>query len=299
LGFSKSTNSVKGQMASGMLVEDPILSERNVFVLNSKEGEDAFNTTVYEEQAANHDVVGFGNCFVSSYSASFSVGEIPRADIEMQASNIVFWTGMHSGLYTPALDLEGERTFTGLTKLPAPDTGSMSTLVLRPQDVSVSFINDTIANGSDEVIGGATSFNNLPVQSASVEMPLAREVIESLGNEIAYAKVLQFPIDVTMSISALMREFGDGALEYALTGTAGENKTNIELDVTNGATSKIKFILSGAVLDSQSFSQGLDDNETVELSFSAQIGGASTTDQGLFFFPNSSAEVPAFTPCYW
>lgn len=296
LGFSKSTNSVKGQMASGMLVEDPILSERNVFVLNSKEGEDAFNTTVYEDQAANHDVVGFGNCFVSSYSASFSVGEIPRADIEMQASNIVFWTGMHSGLYTPALDLEGERTFTGLTKLPAPDTGSMSTLVLRPQDVSVSFINDTIANGSDEVIGGATSFNNLPVQSASVEMPLAREVIESLGNEIAYAKVLQFPIDVTMSISALMREFGDGALEYALTGTAGENKTNIELDVTNGATSKIKFILSGAVLDSQSFSQGLDDNETVELSFSAQIGGASTTDQGLFFFPNSSAEVPAFTP---
>lgn len=296
LGFSKSTNSVKGQMASGMLVEDPILSERNVFVLNSKEGEDAFNTTVYEDQAANHDVVGFGNCFVSSYSASFSVGEIPRADIEMQASNIVFWTGMHSGLYTPALDLEGERTFTGLTQLPAPDTGSMSTLVLRPQDVSVSFASDTIANGSDEVIGGATSFNSLPVQSASIEMPLAREVIESLGNEIAYAKVLQFPIDVTMSISALMREFGDGALEYALTGTAGENKTNIVLDVTNGATSKIKFILSGAVLDSQSFSQGLDDNETVELSFSAQIGGASTNDQGLFFLPNSSAEVPVFTP---
>ena len=44
----------------------------------------------------------------------------------------------------------------------------------------------------------------------------------------------------------------------------------------------MKFTLKGAVLDSQSFSQGLDDNETVDLTFSAQIGGASTSNQGLF-----------------
>ncbi len=287
LGFSKSTNSNKFQMASGQLKEDDILKERNVFLLTVEEGEDAFNLedSTMEANEDNHDVVGFGNCFISSYSANFSVGEIPRADVEMQASNVVFYTGLNSGLINPSLNLEGERTHTGAVKLPAPssDTATLP-LVLRPQDVTISF-----ADGEDGVapIGGPT-FSDLPIQSASIELPLAREVIEALGNELAYAKLLEFPIDVTMSISSLTRDFASGALEYALTGTAENNKTNITLDIKEEGTSKIKYILSGAVLDNQSFSQGLDDNETVDLTFSAQIGGASTTDQGLFFFPSAS-----------
>ena len=300
LGFTKSKTGAggyTGQMASGMLVEDPILSERNMFVLTATEGGDAFNSDVYEDEAESHDVVGFGNCFVSSYSASFNVGEIPRADVEMQASNIVFWTGMHSGLYSPSLNLEGERDFTGVVKLPAPDTGSMDSLVLRPQDVSISFSKQGMitGNGTNKGIGGATSFNDLPVQTASIELPLAREVIESLGNELAYAKLLEFPIDVTLSVSALVREFGAGALEYALTGTAGNIETDVTLNVTNGSASRVKYELKKAVLDNQSFSQGLDDNETVDLTFSAQIGGATTNDQGLFFFNKDGVTAPSFT----
>lgn len=299
LGFTKSKTGeggFTGQMASGMLVEDEILSERNVFVLTATEGGDAFNSDVYETEAESHDVVGFGNCFVSSYSANFNVGEIPRADIEMQASNIVFWTGMHSGLYSPSLNLEGERDFTGIVQLPAPDTGSMDTLVLRPQDVSISFSKQGMITGDGSIkgIGGTTSFNDLPVQTASVELPLAREVIESLGNELAYAKLLEFPIDVTLSVSALVREFGAGALEYALTGTAGNIETDVTLNVTNGSSTRMKYELKKAVLDNQSFSQGLDDNETVDLTFSAQIGGATTNDQGLFLFNKDSITAPPF-----
>lgn len=296
LGFQKSifgggANNT-GQMCSGQLKEDPILKERNVFLLTVEEGEDAFALTdaTMEGNQDNHDVVGFGNCFVSSYGANFSVGEIPRADIEMQASNVVFYTGINSGIINPSLDLEGERTHTGIVKLPAPssDVDNLP-LVLRPQDVTVSF-ND--AGDGVSPIGGPNAFNDLPIQSASIELPLAREVIEALGNELAYAKLLEFPIDVTMSISSLTRNFASGALEYALTGTAENNKTDITLDIKEEGVDKLKYILKGAVLDNQSFSQGLDDNETVDLTFSAQIGGASTTDQGLFFFPQ--ADAPAF-----
>jgi hypothetical protein len=291
LGFQKSIfdggANKTGQMCSGQLKEDPILKERNVFLLTVEEGEDAFSLTDATMKGAQnkHDVVGFGNCFVSSYGANFSVGEIPRADIEMQASNVVFYTGINSGLLNPSLNLEGERTHTGIVKLPAPssDVDNLP-LVLRPQDVTVSF-ND--AGDGASAIGGP-SFSALPIQSASIELPLAREVIEALGNELAYAKLLEFPIDVTMSISSLTRDFASGALEYALTGTAENNKTDITLDIKDGSEDKLKYILKGAVLDNQSFSQGLDDNETVDLTFSAQIGGASTTDQGLFFFPQAT-----------
>lgn len=290
LGFQKSTASVKGQMCSGQLAEDPILSERNVYILTVAEGEDAFNLTnaTMETNEDNHDVVGFGNCFITSYSANFSVGEVPRADVEMQASNVVFYTGLNSGIINPSLNLEGQRTHSGITKLPAPDTGTSVPLVLRPQDVTVSFA----GAGTTTAVGGP-SYSELPIQSASIELPLAREVIQALGNELAYAKVLEFPIDVTLSISSLTRDFASGALEYALTGTAENAQTNITLDVKEAGVSQVKYILSGAVLDSQSFSQGLDDNETVDLTFSAQIGGAGTTDQGLFFLPEASA--PSFT----
>ena len=298
LGFQKSTGTIGGvssigQMCSGQLTEDDILKERNIFLLTVAEGEDAFNETNASmiTNQNNHDVVGFGNCFVSSYSANFSVGEIPRADIEMQASNVVFYTGINSGLLNPSLDLEGERTHTGIVQLPAPSSDIANLpLVLRPQDASITF-NDG-ADGASP-IGGPTSFNDLPIQSASIELPLAREVIEALGNELAYAKLLEFPIDVTMNVSSLTRDFASGALEYALTGTAENNKTNITLNITNDGAPALTYVLSGAVLDNQSFSQGLDDNETVDLTFSAQIGGASTTDQGLFFFPEATA--PTFT----
>jgi len=292
LGFTKSTSDATGQMCSGQLTEDDILKERNVFLLTVAEGEDAFAETeaTMVTNQHKHDVVGFGNCFLSSYSANFSVGEIPRADIEMQASNVVFYTGINSGLINPSLNLEGERTHTGIVKLPAPDTGAEIPLVLRPQDASITFFSGA---DLDSPIGGPTAFNSLPIQSASIELPLAREVIEALGNELAYAKLLEFPIDVTMNVSSLTRDFASGALEYALTGTAENNKTNIKLNITNDGAPALEYILSGALLDNQSFSQGLDDNETVDLTFSAQIGGASTTDQGLFFFPQ--ADAPDFT----
>jgi len=293
LGFQKSTSSVTGQMCSGQLKEDPILKERNIFLLTVEEGEDAFSLSNDAEMVAaedKHDVVGFGNCFISSYSANFSVGEIPRADVEMQASNVVFYTGINSGLINPSLNLEGERTHTGAVQLPAPSTGTSVPLVLRPQDVTVTF-NDA-GDGTSEI--GGPSFSALPIQSASIELPLAREVIEALGNELAYAKLLEFPIDVTMSISSLTRDFASGALEYALTGTAENNKTDITLEVKEGGTNQVTYVLQGAVLDNQSFSQGLDDNETVDLTFSAQIGGASTTDQGLFFKPKTSVNPPTF-----
>jgi hypothetical protein len=130
----------------------------------------------------------------------------------------------------------------------------------------------------------------MPIQSCSIDVPLAREVIESLGSERAYAKPVQFPIDVTVNISSLVNEYTTGALEFALTGSAGTKKTNIDIEVKDGNNVRNKFVLTGALLDSQSFSQGLDDNETVDLTFSAQIGGASTTDQGLMFTAATGAD---------
>jgi hypothetical protein len=285
LGFNNSSGSSDFQMIKDILIEEAGQKERNVFVVASKEGVDAFSTEAIWDtngDAGYHDTVGFGNCFINSYSVNLSVGEIPRVDVEMQASNVVFWTGQQSGLFNPSIDLQGQRTHSGIVTLPTPDTGAIGHQVLRPNDVVVSFIDDQISTGNAAGVGGV-NFSKMPIQSCSIDVPLSREVIDKLGAERAYAKPLEFPIDVTMSMSSLVNEFTTGAIEYAINGTAGNNKTNVVVELKDGANVRNKFVLSGAVLDSQSFSQGLDDNETVDLTFSAQIGGATTDDQGLFF----------------
>jgi len=88
----------------------------------------------------------------------------------------------------------------------------------------------------------------------------------------------------------LLKNISAGQIDKILTGDAGNETTNIQLTV-KGEDGKTKhnFTMQKAVMDSQGFSQGLDDNETIELTFSTQIGGVNQTDQG-FFYSGANAD---------
>ena len=275
-GLAKADGNAKSQFISGMQTEDPLMREKNVYCLTVKEGQDAFDASTFNTTRTFHDVVGFGNCFFNSYTANFSVGEIPRVDLEGEADNLIFYTGQSSGLRNPALDLQGAPADTGFFRLDVPSTGDSDVLVLRPDDVQLAF------SIGDFQIGG-TNFQDVYAQSATVEVPLARDSIEALGSERAVARPIAFPIDVTVSVNALLKNFNDGDLALILTGTADAQQTNITLSISNSESVKVQeYKLNNCVLDSQNFALGLDDNETVDLTFSAQIGGANQQTDGLF-----------------
>ena len=295
LGFNddgiSDAGAVQSQFLSGIMTEDRKKKEKNIYVLTAKEGVDAFNSGELLVPTGNLLLcasLAFGNVVINNYSASFAVGDIPRVDIEAEASNVVFHTGTYSGFSNPAITDEGAikdgtvalLAITGNAaggKIKAPSTGDSAISVLRPEDITITF-------SSPSFDMGGTNFSDMHVQSASIDVPLARGNIEALGKARSVAKPLEFPIDVTMSFSSLLKNFDNGALDLVLTGTAGDQKTNITLSIgNNDSVVKSKFVLQNAQLDSQAFSQGLDDNETVDLTFSAQIGGPTTTDQGLFY----------------
>tara|TARA_A200000159_G_scaffold83414_1_gene77160 strand:- start:858 stop:2204 length:1347 start_codon:yes stop_codon:yes gene_type:complete len=305
LGFQTNgitdSNVLKSQFISGILAEDPDKREKNLFVLTTKEGSDAFSTvgtsasdskgkeginqgsfltdptgTYTTAELDSQDVVSLGNCNFESYTVNFAVGEIPRVDIDGTAENITFDTG-NSGIYNPSLNKAGARADTGQLMLGVPSTGNMSVLVLRPEDVTLTF------SDGDFTFGG-TDLTDMHVQSASIEVPLSRTPIEALGSAKAVAKPLDFPINVTMSVSALLKNFSAGQVDKILTGAAGNETTNITLNVKGeDGTDKHRYIMQKAVMDSQGFSQGLDDNETIDLTFSTQIGGDNQIDQGFFY----------------
>jgi len=270
------------QLISGILTQDPIKKEKNLYLLTTQEGTDAFAASSYTPAArSGHDVIGFGNATLSNYSLSLAVGEIPRVDVELECANIRFYTGTSSGnsCVNPALIREtAAQLDTGRFVITGANTGLTSIDVLRPSDVTVSFTNNAAG------IGGV-ALSGVQIQSATIEVPLSRETLEKLGSELPYSKPLEFPINVTCSINGLITDFTEGALQTILTGCAGESNNDITISVANRCDSSdevIRYVFKNAVLDSQNFSIGLDDNETVDLTFSAQIAGATTTNAGVF-----------------
>lgn len=280
-GLNPSTSAPVVQFISGMLAEDSVKREKNIYVLTAAEGADAFSPAGYTSSAtrSGHDVIAFGNATLTSYGLKLAVGEIPRADVEMDCGNVVFYSASSSGLANPAVIRQtAVSADTGKFVITAPSTGFGAVDVLKPGDVQVTFSSNTAGFGGIKLSG-------IAIQSASIDIPLSRGSIEALGSQLPYAKPLEFPINVTCAINGIVKEFSSGSLQSILTGCVAGS--NVDLIVTiadrcNSGTTRMKYLFKDAVLDSQNFSIGLDDNETVDLTFSAQIAGATTTGAGVF-----------------
>jgi hypothetical protein len=272
-------NAPSVQGISGFLTEDPRFKERNIFVATVAEGNDAFNSGSWIN-SGDIDVVGFGNAFITEYTVNLSVGEIPSATVSFDCGNVEFYTGAYSGLANPSIQpSNGQKADLGTLKLPIPNTGNSNVDVLRDGQITIDLAANTPLG-----IGGV-DLATLHPQSVTISVPLARETLNELGSPLPYARALTFPIETTVAISAITANQRQGSVAALLTGCAGQEKRDIRItlrDRCDNTTSRLVYILKDAILDSQNFSQDLDGNETVDLQFSAQIGGANTQTAGLF-----------------
>ena len=269
----------KNQAVSGFLTEHPLYRERNVFVVVVPEGQDANAPAAWADRTT-HDVLGFGNAFLSDYSLELAVGEIPRADLSFESNNLVFYTGLSSGLYNPSINTAvGGQIDSGKIAIPIASTGNSEVDVLRPGQISLNLQSATPLG-----IGGANLAQIHP-QSVSLSIPLSREALTELGGDLPYSRPLTFPIDVTLSVSAVAGGYQAGQLATLLTGCGGQEKRDITVKLFDRCDStkvRMAFVIKNAVMDTPSSSQDLDGNETTEMQFSAQIAGATTATDGVF-----------------
>ena len=268
------------QCLSGFLTEHSDYKERNIFAVTVAEGVDAFSAASWTSQT-NHDVVGFGNSFMSDYGLELSVGEIPKASTSFDCANIAFYTGISSGLYNPSINASTAAIAdSGQVALPVPSTGDSFVDVLRDGQIQLD-----LQEGTDLSIGGP-SLADIHPQSVSLSIPLGREALKELGQELPYSRPLTFPIKATLAVSALAADMKEGQSKGLLTGCAGDVNRNIVVklkDRCDGSTVRFAYIVNNAVLDSVGNSQDLEGNETTDLQFSVEIGGATTITEGVHF----------------
>jgi hypothetical protein len=313
------TSVVNGAQAISGLLSD--LQGNNYYILTVDEGEDVVGGNL----TPSSTIVALGNVFISEYSFDASVGAIPTVSVTLEAFNIksdasevpktlssvgslgdggadiVTITGI-----SPAIDLfanpatkltnvkngyklDISRNFTGaIGSAPGVNftgftTGTSAVSALRPGDIQLTL-------PSSE---GFTDLSTAHIQSFQFTLPLSRTVLQRLGNTFGFARVIDVPINMDLTMSAIVSELRNENLFDILASPTKQDFT-IALKDSNG-NRKIAYTIKGAILQGETYSENIGDNQTVDLTYTVQIGGANDTTAGLFMSGSYANSLDSIT----
>jgi len=158
---------------------------------------------------------------------------------------------------------------------------------LRPGDISLSF-----ANADGDAIVDLDGEGAAHVQSVSISVPLGRTPIDRLGSRFSFARVVDFPITPTLSVSAIVSDTQTRALTDiinnddfidSITILFKDSDSTLVAGNPSGNLHRAAYKLTKLKLDSEAFSSSIGPNKTVDLSFSLSIGGPEDTVNNVFF----------------
>lgn len=270
--------------------------ERNYFIKTVGEGLDAIG-----EGNTASDVISIGNGFLTNYGVEASVGSFPSVKVSVEGLNMAFETGLATGTFftLPAVNPENGARSVNKYILPIATgnagTGDLDISVLRPGDVTFSIKRrDASSEGN---VGNATGTYTTPgqnlddsadrkIQSFNIGLSLKRSPIEKLGSRYAFSREIDFPVQITSSIEAMVTDLTTGSLSDLVNFDESYDITmTINKPAEGGAASTgpaVKYTLKNCKVTSQAYKSSIGANKMVTLDFSSQIGGPNQTSVGLF-----------------
>jgi len=326
-GITGNRNSLTDELLIGKINPDGNPVGKNFFILTTPEGKDAVNNV--EHDSDSNSVIALGNGFISNYSIEAAVGGMPTANVTVDGLNLRTYNGTHK-LPTPSIDTVHGYEVDGIEfSLPPAVSGKGESTVgddeiwgswddgydgdtnglqdeglscLRPGDITLSL-------GTDGIAGG---FENLPkddprlashdptkdyadgsahIQSFSIDVPINRSVIQRLGNTYGYARVTDFPINISVSVNAILSDLKSGNVADLLFDQEEHDLVFTMREPTQSGNGPIalQYMIKGARLEGESFSSSVGDNKSVDITFTAQVGGAEDLNNGVFISGSRNA----------
>ena len=284
LGFSVGTglgntrSFISGLIDSTQVADTSTLSGRNFHIFTAPEGNDANGTASGDASLTGSEAstISIGNGFITNYSLEASVGSLPTVSVSVEGLNVNVVEGNSGTL--PALSIETSVTGSNQFRLPAPNSGSIGISALRPGDILMEVADPVLA---DFPTGADTQNTTAHIQSFSIEIPVGRTTLQRLGSRFGFAKVIDFPIEVTVNVSATLADLKQsGNLDLLISNDASQTLKFTFRDTLG--TNRIIYQVRGAKLVSENIAGGIGDNRTVDLVFTTQIGAPQDTTNGVF-----------------
>ncbi len=238
------------------------------------EGQDASNNST-----VSYNSVAFGNCFIDTYTSQGQVGSFPTVDVTWQALNTQADAFVaNTGAVIPAVNPSNGLQVTGFFyQLPTGTSSFGGARLTDNQGVSALRHGDmTLSLGLNQ---GDTLFdpNDIKVQSYNFSFNMNRENLLKLGSKYAFAKVIRFPLQATLTVNSVVGDIGTGSLVNIITNNGNFNP---KLTITKpGDTTTImaQYTLTNAKLQSENITSNLTANKSMVLTFGSQVGGPTST----------------------
>jgi hypothetical protein len=264
---------------SGLLTK--VTDEKNYYLLITDEGNDAAGYI-----GNNSGVIGIGNAYLTSYTVNAAVGDLPTADVELEALNVRVYNSLSATNPIPAINPESGTKLDSINfRLPQATsiTGTSIPNALLPGDILF------IPNGT---LGFTNS--NLKVQDLTLTVDLPRTPLNKLGSRFAFAREIDFPVTATLEMTAEVGDLASGNLvDLICDNSVRDFSIALRTGTCGGAAGRtaLNYQFKGAKLTSQSFTSAIGDNASMTATFEVQIGGPQQTDRGIFI----SGSYPGFT----
>lgn len=273
----------------------------NFFILTVPQGSDAVGNS---SASSEKNVIALGNGYVTNYSMEASVGSMPTASVTIEGLNLQSYIGSDN-LDTPAINtqfgtpIDGIEfsvpdAISGVTDVPTADTDE-GISCLRPGDISMS-LGHGRAGGfellpSKEPWQDYEGSGSAHIQSFSIDVPISRTTLQRLGNSYGYSKVVDFPVNISVSVSAILSELKAGNVTDILFDQEEHDLvfTLREPDQYGTGAIAMQYRVGAAQLEGESFSSSIGDNKSVDLTFTAQLGGPEDLARGIFISGSRNA----------
>lgn len=244
---------------------------RNIFFVNNSlnrdilkhdyTGYDHRSRNLIDSNYLNYDVIGFGNCYLDTYSTSCSIGSPAKSSVSYIFENIKFYDG-GSGYDAPSLDPE---TYSGNgKKFSIPPVYSYPTMLpVTPDDIKTTLTLSDIG----------VSFSDLSVQGYSISMEMNRINLESIGYDLPIDRKLNFPVLCDVSFDAVVHDYQTGDLNQFVNSNS-DYDFNIRLynpTPRNNSNISIRYDFKKAKLTEYSYSNSLGSSMQVRFSFSTEV----------------------------
>ena len=246
--------------------------DKNYFVLTVKEGSDAIGNS---DTDSTKFTKAIGNGYLSNFTAEVSVGNFPVERVTVEGLNFETLQGS-TGLPSPAvLQSNGQSVANTLFSIPTATSGAAGSVsALRPGDITLSLI--------DPVFGPKIS--DLKIQSYNLSVPLTRQAVSKLGSPFPFARFVNYPTEVTLSIEA---EIGDLVTGQIASLFCNDTTQTITVNLASpqcggGGPIAVQYKLIGAKLADQSYTSSFGQNQRVNLRYTSFIGVPSDQCHNLY-----------------
>lgn len=229
---------------------------------------------------SGYDVISFGNCYLTNYSLSFSLGLIPTVSTSYSCSNMKIDELTNNILTIPAINHQsGNANNAGTLNLGYLTYPILSGYLDTPNTSDFNISKLPVASHRDSIfslqnlqVGGVLldSVANPILQNLNINLDLKRNDLYGLGSNYVYDRKLDLPINTTIDIQALVSGVSSGFISGLI-----NNETGYNFDISFSNPTNIKatgfYKFKNAKLENLNYSMQVNDTMNFSASFSVEL----------------------------